>query len=262
VKRFTDTEKWRDPWYRRLPPRLKCLWQYLCDTCDAAGVFEPDWEQASFVIGEPVTLSDLDEFKGRLEVVVRTKMVILKFVPFQYSNLSHQCPAHKPVFSAMRRSNIGYQYPNDRVTVGYSIPTGKVQTGKDNEQERKGDAAEPCWDRPVATTSLAVETTELRAILCPAFKRTVNAFDYEEERLALTVVRARPAWQSEIKEMLEYREKTNGRFVPLSVNSFLEGWSRILDAARNWKDTRKPSEKTLLEKEVERECRQIHNGNF
>lgn len=31
------TDKWRDPWFRRLSPMAKLLWVYLCDICDNAG---------------------------------------------------------------------------------------------------------------------------------------------------------------------------------------------------------------------------------
>jgi hypothetical protein len=40
LKRFTETTKWADPWFRKLPLRLKSLWHWLCDTCDMAGVLE------------------------------------------------------------------------------------------------------------------------------------------------------------------------------------------------------------------------------
>ena len=55
MKRFTETTKWTvNPWFRKLPARLKCLWMFFLDSCDAAGVIEPDWELISFQIGEPV----------------------------------------------------------------------------------------------------------------------------------------------------------------------------------------------------------------
>lgn len=41
-KRFTETEKWRDPWFRKLSPLQKCLFAYLCDNCNNAGFIEID----------------------------------------------------------------------------------------------------------------------------------------------------------------------------------------------------------------------------
>ena len=43
-KRFTETDKWRDPWFRKLTPLQKCLFVYLCDNCNNAGCVEIDVE--------------------------------------------------------------------------------------------------------------------------------------------------------------------------------------------------------------------------
>ena len=48
AKRFTSTEKWSDPWYRKLSAKHKCLWDWLFTQCDIAGSIEPDLELASF----------------------------------------------------------------------------------------------------------------------------------------------------------------------------------------------------------------------
>jgi len=50
-KRFTDSEKWRDPWFRRLPTEYKLLWLYLLDECDVSGVWKVDLELATMIIG-------------------------------------------------------------------------------------------------------------------------------------------------------------------------------------------------------------------
>jgi len=49
-KRFTETDKWRDPWFRKLTPLQKCLFLYLCDTCNNAGFVEIDVEGWSLSI--------------------------------------------------------------------------------------------------------------------------------------------------------------------------------------------------------------------
>lgn len=36
ANRFTVTEKWQDPWFRRLGVNEKLLFMYFCDTCEIA----------------------------------------------------------------------------------------------------------------------------------------------------------------------------------------------------------------------------------
>lgn len=49
TSRFTQTEKWEDPWYRKLKPNEKLLFNYICDKCDIAGFWEVDLEFAAIV---------------------------------------------------------------------------------------------------------------------------------------------------------------------------------------------------------------------
>jgi len=91
VKRFTETQKWEDPWFRKLPIEAKLLWQWICDHCDQAGVVDPDLELASFQIGADVSEVTLGYFTGRIETIGANKIHILKFVKFQYGKLSRAC---------------------------------------------------------------------------------------------------------------------------------------------------------------------------
>lgn len=154
MKRFTDTEKWRDPWYRELPPRLKCLWQFFCDTCDHAGVFQIDWKLASFEIGERVTVKDLEVFGDRLQLLPSGRYLIRKYVKFQSGSLSESCPAHKPILKLIQihgliETSIGYQYPiarvSDWIAYGYPIayPIARVQEKrKEKESTVEGGVGE------------------------------------------------------------------------------------------------------------------------
>lgn len=51
MKRFTETDKWKDTWFRKLQPAEKLLWIYILDNCDNAGFFELDVEMCCFLTG-------------------------------------------------------------------------------------------------------------------------------------------------------------------------------------------------------------------
>ena len=49
--RFTETEKWRDTWFRKLSPNEKLLFIFMTETCNNAGFLEFDIEAISFSTG-------------------------------------------------------------------------------------------------------------------------------------------------------------------------------------------------------------------
>ena len=70
AKRFTDSEKFSDPWYRRLSLLHKVIWEYLLAECNHAGVVEKfDIELMSFKIGADVSMEDLLSFGDRIVFV-------------------------------------------------------------------------------------------------------------------------------------------------------------------------------------------------
>lgn len=105
-KRFTDTQIWEKEWFMKLKPKHKCLWRYLTERCDQAGVWDPNWQLASIYIGEPVTEKDLQQFNEQLETLANGKVFIRDFINFQYGRLSENSPAHKPVFKAIEKNNL------------------------------------------------------------------------------------------------------------------------------------------------------------
>jgi hypothetical protein len=218
TKRFTETEKWRDPWYRKLPPRLKCLWQYICDSCCPAGTFELDWELASFVIGESVSEDDLVGFGARIVLLPSGKRLVVKFVAFQYGSLSKECRAHDPVFKALDRHSIPYPYPIDRVS-------GRVEDTlkeKEKEKEKEGGSVEG----GIRTFMLEIGNH---------FNRPpTSTWSCEEQQAACSVFK-REASMLEWSEILQYREtsKSDG-FARQSVISLLNNWTSELDKARNY----------------------------
>ncbi|MCA9409527.1 MAG: hypothetical protein KC733_12610, partial [Candidatus Omnitrophica bacterium] len=100
-KRLFDCDKWKDPWYRKLPPIFKLFWNYLLDNCECWGEWKPDSELTSFLLGTEIDLQEaLKNFntsdKQRVQVFPNGNWFLLDFNYFQYGELSESCNAHKP----------------------------------------------------------------------------------------------------------------------------------------------------------------------
>lgn len=110
AKRFTSTEKWGDPWYRKLSPKHKCFWDWLFTNCDIAGTIDPDFGLAQFQIGDEITEDDLKPFEERIKRLPAGRIYLCKFLEFQYGTLTPTCRAHLPVMALIDRLSIPYQY--------------------------------------------------------------------------------------------------------------------------------------------------------
>jgi hypothetical protein len=87
AKRFTDSEKWKDPFFEELTNELKLAWLYLLDDCDHAGIWKKSIKRLNFSIGSDLTEEELLlAFKQRIVVLNSDKWFIPKFVTFQYGN--------------------------------------------------------------------------------------------------------------------------------------------------------------------------------
>lgn len=111
MKRFTETEKWENPWFFGLPTHLKCLWLYICDKADCAGVWAPNWKVASMFVGKTVTSADLAHLGDRVGILTDGKVMVRPFVGFQYGKLSEECRAHIPIFRKIESHRVSNGYP-------------------------------------------------------------------------------------------------------------------------------------------------------
>lgn len=131
MKRFSATERFAKAWFQKLPCRLKVFWDYLCAHCDCAGVWEANFELASFQIGEQVTEADMASFEHRIERISPGKFWLTGFVEFQYGTLSETCNPHKRIIECLKKHRL-----LGRVLEGYKNPTGRVEEeDKDKEEE-------------------------------------------------------------------------------------------------------------------------------
>ena len=109
MKRFTDTEKWSDPWFQDLPPELKLFWCYICDRCDNAGVWKPNFKLAAFTIGASIDPQAVGiAFGNRIETLPNGNWWIRKFIPFQCGELKKDCRPHQSIRTLLEQHGIPY----------------------------------------------------------------------------------------------------------------------------------------------------------
>lgn len=136
MKRFTDTRKFADPWYRRLEPRLKCLWEWLLAECNSAGVIDIDWPLATFAIGAEISEKDMHQFTGRVEKLPCGKWFIQKFVSFQYGQLSKDCRPHGKVLEEAQAAGV-----LQRVSKGYPKGMDTLQAAEEDQEKEKEEGS-------------------------------------------------------------------------------------------------------------------------
>jgi hypothetical protein len=88
--RYSDTTKWDSTFFRKLSPKLKCAWEYICDTCDGVGVLRFDLDTIAFKINDQSLTRDEFEmaFEGRVLWLSPDKIWIPGFLPFHHKNIS------------------------------------------------------------------------------------------------------------------------------------------------------------------------------
>lgn len=103
AKRFTDTDKWKRPWFRQLPLKAKSAWFYVLDNCDHAGVWPADFELLSFQLGVEITREEFEGWFGDKAVRYGDKYSFPSFVEFQYGELNPHNNAHKSVIHVLEK---------------------------------------------------------------------------------------------------------------------------------------------------------------
>lgn len=98
AKRLIDTSIWtQNKWFRKLKPEYKLLWIYLFCNCDAVGVWEEDFELASFIVGFDFDKVKANEaFEGKIKWINGKKLWIIDFCNFQYGELKEENITNKP----------------------------------------------------------------------------------------------------------------------------------------------------------------------
>ena len=108
AKRFTDTQKWDKKWFRKLSLVHKCLWIYICDRCDHAGIWEVDFETAAHYIGQQIDEKEaaIAFEKQFIALDSGLRWIIKDFIIFQYGNYDETNKMFKPIQASLNRYGV------------------------------------------------------------------------------------------------------------------------------------------------------------
>ena len=143
MKRFTDTDKWKDEWVLSLKPIEKLVYVFILDNCDNAGFFDINVTYNSFMLGiEQSEYSKAVESLDRCYVISKDKkkIWIKKFVFHQKNTpLNKNNNAHKQIITLIKinQNNFDYDFltcPYLGADQGLFSPTGKGK-GKGNSKK-------------------------------------------------------------------------------------------------------------------------------
>lgn len=136
AKRFTDTDKWRKPWFRSLSLEARTVWGYLTDNCDHAGIWPAAFDLMSGDVGFEVTAADLDRWFGDKLISLADRYFIPGFIEFQYGELSEDSKPHLSVIKVL----VKYGINPKNLTLSKGYPKG-IRTLKDKDKEKAKDKA-------------------------------------------------------------------------------------------------------------------------
>lgn len=89
-KRFTDAEKYNDPWFTDLSAKLKAVYLYMLDTCDCAGVWKSNFKMIKAHWEISVNHDDMVGLLPKVERFNDECYIITNFIRFQYGDNMNQ----------------------------------------------------------------------------------------------------------------------------------------------------------------------------
>lgn len=148
MKRFTETQKWDDPWFRQLAGVHKLVFLYIVDRCDNAGFLELDVDAMAWH-----TKVKAEHIEGALKGLERGIkgasgwLWVRRFLRHQKNeSLNPENPAHKQIISLLNTQRdrfndlpefqehigplMGLQSPIGIGTVQVKEKKGRVQRGE------------------------------------------------------------------------------------------------------------------------------------
>lgn len=154
-KRFTETQKWQDPWFRKLSAQAKLLWQYMLDQCDHIGLVELDFDLVSFDCKIKITEDHAIELGDRIQRISDSRYFIGKFIPFQYGKLSDACVPHRRIIDSVKHhalvlTNGLFLYPVSTLPLPYTKGRNTLEE-KDKDKNKEKEENKDNTNRARAT---------------------------------------------------------------------------------------------------------------
>lgn len=192
--RFRNTALSREAWYRKLKPAFKCVWEFICDECDKAGMWTVDVDALEFFIGEPIDFNqfmiavnaDRDEGNQRVEWYNNKKKVwVTGFTAFQYGELSSNCKPHEKIILLLNSYMLLHRVPvrvHNRVID--TLQERKGKEGKGNVLESNEEKEPELFQEPNTPPPPPPKAPRTPNILPEADTQTDEKRKYKEEILS------------------------------------------------------------------------------
>ena len=127
-KRYTDTDKWKKIWFRKLKNDHKVFWMYVLDQCDHAGIWEVDFELASYFCNGIKESEIRDTFVKQYHEFDDGKRWFIKdFIEFQYRGLDESNRVHNSVITILKRHGL------------YKVHIRPLYEAKDKDKDKDQD---------------------------------------------------------------------------------------------------------------------------
>ena len=180
AKRLTGTEKWDKAWFRKLKPKYKCFWEYLRDKCDLIGLWEIDFEAASFHVGEEMSESEILEAFGNKIQKIEDKLLIMGFCHFQYGEtLNLKSPIHKKINDLLIKNTLYDTLYNRVLNRVEGIVIVKEEVKVKGESKVKAEKEKPQTIEIVYP--FTTETFKTQWQLWKVYKKREHKFNYKTE---------------------------------------------------------------------------------
>lgn len=170
-KRHTDTEKWKQPWYRKLTSVQRDIRNFLLDDCDHAGVWWIDLERVEFFTGQKTNLEEIAICFNHKIVYRDEILILLDFIDSQYKNVRNQDRCTISAVARLKALGIEVLAPTKDLASPY---LGVKEKDKDKDKEK--EEAERCVENVDNSSEESLTLSERYQRILIAIRKQGSSF--------------------------------------------------------------------------------------